>query len=191
MAVEFELKYRADPERLGALARRYPALSPIQMETAYFDTRQGDLSRRRWILRRRLENGRAVYTCKTPGEGGARGEWETHGQTLSQAIEALCNLGAPAELLTLTAPGVEPVCGARFTRLAGRIALEAAVVELALDQGELLGGGRSLPFCEVGVELKEGAREAAAAFGQALALAYGLEPEEKSKAQRALALAGR
>jgi inorganic triphosphatase YgiF len=61
-------------------------------------------------------------------------------------------------------------------------------VELALDRGYLTGGGRECPLCEVEVELKAGAKELCDRFGLALRAAYGLQPEEKSKFQRALAL---
>ena len=189
MAVEFELKYRVSPEKMLLIAGTYPGLAPIQMETTYFDTPDRALSRRRWTLRRRLENQRTVYTCKTPGTGLARGEWESFRENLPQAVEELCNLGAPRELAALTANGVQSVCAARFTRLCGILSLEDASVELALDQGVLLGGGKRLPFAEAEVELKSGSREAAVAFAQALAERFGLEPEPKSKAQRAMELA--
>ena len=71
------------------------------------------------------------------------------------------------------------------------IALEipGGKVELALDEGILMGRGKELPFAEVEVELKEGTDEAAVAFAKALAEEFGLVPEEKSKFARARALA--
>ena len=64
-------------------------------------------------------------------------------------------------------------------------------MELALDQGYLLGGGKELPFSEVEVELKSGSEEAAVRFGQALAREMNLKPESRSKVARARALAGK
>ena len=100
----------------------------------------------------------------------------------------LCKLGGPRELLSLT--GLQKVCAARFTRLASLLELPQCTVELALDQGVFLGGGREQPFSELEVELKQGSEEAAAAFAADLAREYGLREEPKSKVQRALALAG-
>ena len=77
MGREFELKYAADSAQLDALKARFPHLRPITMETAYYDTPDGRLSRLRWTLRRRLENGVSVCTLKTPLPDGSRGEWET------------------------------------------------------------------------------------------------------------------
>ena len=62
-------------------------------------------------------------------------------------------------------------------------------MELALDEGFLLGGSRDLPLCEVEVELKAGSEDAAAAFALELAQEYGLRPETRSKIARAMALA--
>ena len=188
MGREYERKYRCGPQAMEAIRERYGPFAAIAMETAYFDTPGRALTRRRWTLRRRLENGRCLCALKTPGEGGYRGEWELEQRDLLRAVPELWKLGAPEELLRLAREGLEQVCAARFTRLAAVVALEGAVVELALDQGQLLGGGRALPFAEAEVELKEGSQEAADAFAQALAAEFGLTPEPRSKAQRAMAL---
>ena len=59
---------------------------------------------------------------------------------------------------------------------------------MALDQGELLGGSRREPLCEVEVELKTGSMEACDRFARELAVQFGLQPEPRSKFSRALAL---
>ncbi len=189
MGREFELKYRATPEQLAAIARHYPHGHSITMETTYYDTPEGLLSERRWTLRRRMENGISVCTLKTPAAGGARGEWETECGDILSAVPVLCKLGAPALLPALVSEGVAPVCAARFTRLASTLTLKDCTVELALDQGILLGGDRQIPLCEVEVELKSGEEAAAVAFAEALAETFGLVPETASKYRRALALA--
>ena len=61
-------------------------------------------------------------------------------------------------------------------------------MELALDEGALMGGGKTLPFAEIEVELKSGEEAAAIAFAETLARKFGLTPEPKSKAQRAMEL---
>ncbi|MBO5129350.1 MAG: CYTH domain-containing protein [Oscillospiraceae bacterium] len=189
MGREFELKYAADQAALEILKGRYPNLRVISMETAYYDTPERKLSARRWTLRRRRENGASICTLKTPLPDGSRGEWEVEAPHIEKGIGDLCACGAPRELAVLTAPGVIQICGARFTRLAATIELEKSTVELALDSGALLGGGRELPFTEVEVELKSGDETAAVAFAQALAAEFGLKAEAKSKYRRALDLA--
>lgn len=189
MGTELEWKYAATEEAQAAIRARFSGFTPITMETTYYDTPDGALSARHITLRRRLENGTSVCTVKTPGPGRGRGEWETQCQQITQAIPVLCKLGCPEPLISLTAPGLTPVCGARFTRLAALLTLPGCTVELALDAGWLFGGGREQPLCEVEVEYKSGSEEAAERFARQLAARHGLVPEEKSKFRRALALA--
>ena len=143
----------------------------------------------RWTLRRRMENGVSVCTFKRPHKDGGRGEWEVECPNIMEGILALCKAGADEELLRVTAGGLMEVCGARFTRLAKTLEIPGGTVELALDQGVLLGKGKELPLAEIEVELKEGTDEAAVAFAKALAEEFSLVPEEKSKFVRAMALA--
>lgn len=190
MGIEFELKFTATPQAQEAIRAAYPVeYRPFQMETTYFDTADFALSDRKVTLRRRMENGEAVCTVKTPVSGYGRGEWECRCEDIQEGVGKLCELGAPKALLVLTGPGVAPVCGARFHRLAGIVEHEGTVLELALDQGVLTGGGQELPLCEVEVELKSGDPEKAIGFATALAERFGLCREPKSKFRRALTLA--
>ena len=187
MATEYELKYGATAAALAAIDAAYKeAPTRYQMETTYYDTPSHALSQRHITLRRRMENETSVCTLKAPAKLG-RAEFELECDNIEEAIPELCKLSGVDP--TLLSEGVTPVCGARFTRLAHTITLPDATVELALDSGVLLGGGKELPLCEVEVELKEGSPSAAAFFAAQLALAYGLQPENKSKFARAIALA--
>ena len=191
MAIEIELKYAAEESAFEGLLRESESWTRYEMATTYYDTPEAYLGKLRWTLRRRFENGVSVCTVKTPAGGMGRNEFELECDDIREAIPKLCAMGAPAELLTLTADGVEEVCAARFTRMAGKITLDGAEAELALDKGELLGGGNVLPFVEVEVELKSGDLEAVTAYGEQLAKKFNLRPERKSKYKRALTLAGK
>ena len=90
-----------------------------------------------------------------------------------------------------TRQGVVPTCGARFTRQAALLTAGEGQIELALDEGVLIGGGKELPFAEVEVELKRGTDADAVAFARSIAARFCLEEEPKSKLRRALDLAGR
>ena len=189
MGREFEQKYRATPEQLEAIRAGLKEYRTICMETTYYDAPDGSLGRLRWTLRRRMENGVSVCTLKTNLPDGSRGEWEVECQDILQAVPLLVALGAPPTLPEYTRQGVVPTCGARFTRQAALLPAGTGEIELALDSGFLLGGGRELPFAEVEVELKRGADEDAVAFAEALAAAHHLTPEPQSKLRRALNLA--
>ena len=191
MAIEIELKFAAEESAFEGLLAESSEWTRYEMATTYYDTPDGKLSTLRWTLRRRFENGVSVCTIKTPHAGGGRNEFELECDDITVAIPRLVEMGAPRELLLYTANGVEEVCAARFTRMAGKILLPGAEAELALDKGELLGGGNVLPFVEVEVELKSGDLNAVAAYGEKLAKQFGLRPEPKSKYKRALTLAGK
>jgi len=188
MAIEYERKFRATPALLAAIAAAYPGdAACIRMETTYYDTPSGDLSARRYTLRKRLENGISVCTVKVPA-GTARGEWETECDCIEDAVPKLLALGCPEEIALLVQKGLVPICGAVFTRQAKTVSLPEGIVELALDQGFLTGGGRREPLYEVEVELKAGSALLCDRFAQDLADRFCLQPEEKSKFRRALAL---
>jgi len=186
---EFELKFSAGTEAFAALGAKWEDFTVISMETTYFDPPDCALSQRHITLRRRMENGISVCTVKTPDGTHGRGEWELEEKDIRAAIPMLCKLGASKELLELTKNGLVVSCGARFTRRAKLIELTDCTVEIALDEGVLLGGGKELPLREVEVELKSGSEAVATAYAQALAAMYGLIPEEKSKFARAQKLA--
>lgn len=189
MGREFELKYRATGEQLEEIEACYQGFREIRMETTYYDTPDGALRRLHWTLRRRMENGISICTVKSNLPDGSRGEWETECDRLLTAIPQLIALGAPEALLEYTRQGVVPTCGARFTRKAVTLPSGDGAVELALDRGVLLGGGKELPFAEAEVELKQGRDGDAVAFATELAARFGLIPEPKSKLRRALSLA--
>ena len=189
MGREFELKYRASQEQLEAMKTVYGGGKTIAMETTYYDTPDGAFAKRRWTLRRRLENGVSVCTLKTTLPDGGRGEWEIESDDLLRAIPRLIELGAPEEIAELTANGIVPTCGARFTRHAITLPSGGGTVELALDEGVLLGGGKEETLREAEVELKSGEDDDAIRFAQALAQRFGLTPEPRSKLARARALA--
>ncbi len=190
MGIELEWKFAADAATLAKVKKETAAgWRAIEMESLYYDTPARTLAARRWTLRLRRENGEPAVTLKTPAAGPGRGEWEVRCESVPEAAGPLLEQGAPPELEALVQEPLETVCGARFTRNAALLELDGATVELALDEGVLLGGGKSLPFCELEVERKTGGAEEAEAFARALASRYGLRDEPSSKFQRAFALA--
>lgn len=190
MGIEFELKYAATPEVLSQLRQDFgQPENIISMQTTYFDTPSGSLSALRYTLRQRMENGICVSTIKIPLEGNARGEWECVCDSLPDAIEQLCAMGAPNTLLTIAKEGFFPICGAKFVRNCYAVATEDGSAELALDEGILSGGGKEIPLFEIEVEHKNGQLQATTRLAHTLAEKYRLCPEPLSKFQRACRLA--
>lgn len=189
MGVEYELKFCATESAWEKIRKEIVAEEKnLTMESTYYDTCDGAFSRKHYTLRMRKENGLPVYTLKTPMPDFFRGEWETTASSLSEAVNILCEKGAPTEVKDMFAQGVIPICGAQFTRIAKTVTTRDCTVEIALDKGVLTGGGKSLDLLEVEVELKAGSQAGANAYAAALKKTYGLLPEKRSKFSRALAL---
>ena len=188
MGKEYERKYNASPEILEAIEKQYGDFHPITMETSYYDTEDRSLGKLRWTLRRRMENGRSVCALKTPGKNDVRGEWEAENEDLQQGLKAICAMDVPEQFPGILQKGLVQVCGARFTRRAKLVSFGESTLELALDQGVFLGGGKEQPFSEVEIELKQGTRQDTDAFSLALSRRYGLSEGFISKFERALAL---
>ena len=111
MGREFELKYRTDSDTLDQISSRSGPFDTISMETDYYDTPEGALHERHWMLRRRLENGAAVCTLKTPLPDGSRGEWEVSAPSIEAALPLLLAAGCPGELEELARSGLLLWCG--------------------------------------------------------------------------------
>ena len=189
MGIEFEMKYAATPESQAAIrAFLGGCFHTYAMQTTYYDTPAKELSAQRWTLRRRLENETSICTLKTPGTGLGRGEGDCEKNTIEEAIPELCKLSGRQELSSLAGKLV-PICGARFTRQAFPIDSNGTTLEVALDRGVLLGGGKEAPLCEVEVELKSGEEQEVLLFARVLEHKFGLTPEPRSKFRRALDLA--
>ena len=190
MGFEYEKKYRANEETLKAIdASLKEDPYSFQMETTYYDTPDRALSNRKVTLRRRLENGVSVCTLKTPTGTAARGEFQIECDNIWDAIPVLCKLSNLEEMPTLTAEGVIPVCGAKFTRTARKISFGDSLLEVALDQGILIGGNMQQPLFELEVELLSGSEQDADLYAALLAQKFSLQEEPKSKFRRALDLA--
>ena len=181
MGKEIEIKLAAPDaaalEAVGADARveaaRTGAWQEIRMVTEYLDTPDRAIA------------GEAVYTIKTPGDGYARGEWESRKESLHEAVRELVRLGAPGELAELAARGVSRTCGVEFLRRTAELTLDGTRCALCLDDGMLLGAARRRPFCEVELELVSGEAAPMLAFAAYLQEHHALREERKSKFVRA------
>ena len=185
MAVEYELKYRANAEVLERIQADFPGEYTVtEMTTTYYDTPGGDLAKLFWTLRHRREGNEHICTLKTPAGIDGRSEYEWHCEDIHEAIPHLSRLTGSNALNQLVERGLVETCGARFTRTARMFRAGATMAELAMDQGVLTNAGKEEPFAELEIELKRGYREEVQVMGFLLAASYELEPETKSKYQR-------
>src|SRR5436305_4055563 len=145
---EVELKFVCAPDALGAVLAAAPAGNEREAEliSVYFDTPDQALRKAGVSLRVRESEGRRVQTLKR-GEGMAREEFET-------PIEGLAPdraLGPLSRLVPDGAP-LTPAFNVRVIRRQRTFRYAGARIELALDQGEVVGGDARTPICEVELE---------------------------------------
>jgi triphosphatase len=168
-AVERELKLEV-PE--AELVRVRAALAqagsrPIAMRAIYFDTPQGHLRRAGIGLRLRREGGRWVQTLKAAGASAlerledevplrARGERPPKLDVHRHAPEVVQLLLGALLPFGVGSAQLAPAYETRMRREVASVRRGMTGIELALDTGEIVAGGRKRPVRELEFELVEG-----------------------------------
>ena len=194
---EVELKLALPPEQAAAFLKRMARRRsvPVQQDlvTRYFDTPDFALSAQGVALRVRRVGRRWLQTLKTEGErqGGLsrRAEYE-----MPVAGDAPDWTRFPPEALAWVPEALRdalvPVFETHFHRTAWLLKGKGgAVIEVALDVGEVRAGERSQPICEIELELKAGQPDALFELALAWADAFECLPFDISKAERGVRLA--
>jgi len=182
---EIELKFACGPQDLAAVLAAAPAGDDETREliSVYFDTPELTLQKAGASLRVREDKGKRIQTLKR-GQGLVREEHES-------PIEGLAPDPALEPLPSLLPQGatLRPAFNVRVSRRQRTFRYRDAEIELALDQGEVTGGDRQSPICEVELELKSGPPSALFALARELSAAAPLYLAFDSKAARGQALA--
>jgi inorganic triphosphatase YgiF len=181
---EIELKFACGPDDLAAVLAAAPPGDDESREliSVYFDTADHALQKAGASLRVREQEGKRVQTLKR-GEGLDREEYEA-------PIDGLAPDPQLGPLPSLAPKGADlrPVFNVRVSRRQRTFRYQDAVIELALDQGEVTGGEQKSPICEVELELKSGPPPALFALARELSAAAALHLTFDSKAARGQAL---
>ena len=196
---EIELKFQVPPD---ARPRLIEALAGADARTTrlrarYFDTADRLLARSAFALRLRQEGDGWVQTLKGRGDGlMARLEHNASlGMDTGDAAPALSlerHAGTPAGaalIALLDRAGRTPAdlvlqFSTDITRTHAEVQAEGAVVELALDVGQIAGGGQTLPVWEIEFELVSGPAEGLLSLAYLWTEAFGLWLDPRSKAER-------
>jgi triphosphatase len=169
---EFELKLEVPAHSLAAVRSSLRRGNTVtqRLRARYFDTADGLLEKHKVVVRLRLEGRSWVQAAKAPG--GALLERLEHEVPVAApaggaapAVDLARHAGTPAGDAILQALGLAP--GDAFPQLSlayetdvrrekRPVRTRGAVVELALDVGHIRAGNRSMPLCELELELKSG-----------------------------------
>ena len=194
MATEIELKFRIPRQRLAALHRAVATRSAhsLPLATAYFDTPGEHLARARTALRLRREADAWVQTLKA--EGASPLQRLEHNVAVPGAAQPALDIGrhdgsaAGAALRRVLddAGGHQPLVERYRTtvqRTRRLLRSGGARIELALDEGAVHAGGRSLALCEIEFELLHGLPQVLLAVAGRWALRHGLLLDMRSKSE--------
>ena len=208
MAYEIELKFRIPPDRLVALRRAVATrgAETVPMAAIYFDTGGQHLAKARVALRLRHEGVQWVQTLKAQGAGTM--QRLEHNVVLPGSAKLALEPGSARPALDIKRhAGTEAgallrrvLADAKGAPLVERYATEvsrtrrvlrhgAARIELALDEGRISAGPRSLPVCEIEFELQQGAPQALLDVAARWVDRFKLVLDVRSKSERGHQLA--
>lgn len=195
--MEIELKLLIPPAALEAL-RADPLLACVrarrkQLDNIYFDTPDRALAQARVGLRLRKDGRRWLQTVKGSGsaQAGLHQREEIEFAVAGKALQWAPLAGTPfAALLEPVWEQVVPQFRTLFSRdlrlLRGP---SGAVIEVAIDQGEIIADSRREALCELELELKSGAVDDLFELALELAGRHPLMVDNRSKAERGHAMA--
>ena len=191
MSIEIELKLQLTPKSAKKLLA-HPLLADIAPQkqhllNTYYDTPQLDLHARRIAIRFRQKGWQWLLTVKSaePASGGLamRSEWETEATPGNFDFSHVDNDELRHFLEDATAQ-LEPVFTTDFRRQIWHVPFGTSLIELAVDRGSIESRGKSLPICEIELELLSGQVEDIFGLTRQLQEDIDLVPAIASKAER-------
>ncbi len=156
---EIELKLEISTNDVDKLLASNLFVDPkatIEQRSIYFDTEDHRLFGAGFTLRIRRSGEVRVQTVKATGANAslfARDEWETTVETDSPVLDHTSPLLNEFGSLALN---LSPLFEVSVKRRIWNMVENGSMIEVAVDQGLVVEGGRQAPICEVELELKDG-----------------------------------
>ena len=197
---EFELKFEIPASSLKRLSAAVHAAKPQlqSLRACYFDTADGALAASGLVLRLRKEGNYWVQTAKASTSNAldrlehnvtiekSSSKTSSKSSAKSKAMPSIDLSRHDSELvgkkitraLKLSRNAAKPVLIAQYETDVQRLKFSVdhlgSIIEIALDQGMVVNGARSVALCELEIELKEGKPEHAVALARLWCAQYGL-----------------
>jgi len=170
----------------------------VFMEGAYFDTKSRVLKRNNIALRVRCEGSICFATLKWGGGSVVHGLHE-HQEVNIPIDTDSCFIAPPLDIFEESIDGqkmselvgseeLEVLFKTLITRRRAKLHYRGSIVELAIDQGKVTTGEKEEPISEMEIELYAGELADVLELTQTIAEKYDLQPENRSKYARAIAL---
>jgi inorganic triphosphatase YgiF len=161
---EIEVKLELSPANLPDL-KKIPLLRTVKPSpkaesqvSVYFDTNKQKLRKKGLMLRVRREGRQHTQTIKATANGGSfeRDEWEAEIAGNEPDLDRAKGTVLEPLLTKKLRRGLKPVFETRVRRTVYPLADNGHAIALTVDQGTIETGKRSLPLCEIELELKRG-----------------------------------
>ncbi len=202
MASELELKLAATPEKLKQIkALDFPGVSSQSdweshhLANTYFDTRNFRLREMAIGMRIREVEGKLIQTVKSSGKaiGGLHQRNEDEVELTQNQLDTSLISEPYLQILVEEAQEEDgeflPCFNTDFERTACYLTFsDETRIEVALDIGQIIAGEKTLPICEVELELIQGSAEYLFAIGRYLIKELDLTLHNASKARRGYSL---
>lgn len=197
---EFELKFEIPIQKLPAVAAAVLQGKPSRqtLQASYFDTADGILAKSAIIVRMRKEGRRWVQTAKGPSS--ALLERREHNVSIpspagggAPEVDLSRHAGTLVGLAILEAldlqqgdamPPLVKLYETRVQRMTRITAHADSVMEIALDQGRIVSGSRSVAISELEIELKKGKAEDVLGLARQWCADHGLWISSISKSMK-------
>jgi len=161
---EIEIKFELTPaslrdfKKIPLLRRVKPIAKGESQVFVYFDTESQKLRKKGLMPRVRRQGRHYTQTIKAIGSGGnfARDEWETEIAGSDPDLDEVDGTALEPVLTKKLRRGLRPAFETRVNRTIYPLVANRHAVELTLDRGTIETGKRSLPLCEIELELKRG-----------------------------------
>ena len=193
---EKELKFEIDAaaaQRLEQILLVRPGAKgppkPQSLVSVYYDTPDCAVKQAGLGVRVREAGGKHIQTVKSDSEGlSVRGEWER--EVGGPGLDMAALKDTPAGALIKDIEGrIGPAFATRVERTAYVVRQGRSKIEAAIDRGRIEAADRTLPLCELELELKAGPQAGLYTLARRLADAAPLRLSFVTKAERGYRLA--
>ena len=161
---EIEIKLELAPASLRDF-KKIPLLRTVKpigkgenQVSVYFDTQKQKLRKKGLMLRVRRRGRHYTQTIKATANAGTfeRDEWEAEIAGSDPDLDEATGTALEPVLTKKLRRGLRPAFETRVNRTVYPLVANGHAVELTLDRGTIETGKRSLPLCEIELELKRG-----------------------------------
>ena len=186
---EIEVKLTGEAAELSTIFKQLKGDSPStsRVVSTYYDTPDGHLWQRGFSLRLREKgDGHELTLKRQDGKAWERGEWTSAVRQPVADIGLLPEAAPRRDIGAVLPEELNPLFASDIKRAKKNLALDGAMVEVALDLGRIVNGAREAPVAELEFELLNGSVAVMLEHVRSLMGPHQLAFDARSKAARGI-----